>query len=60
MRGRGALSSSLCQLMVNRELENSLICLITSKGTVRAVGNPLSAVQIQTIYDWIAAGALDN
>lgn len=42
------------------EPETSLIYLMTSKGTMPVEGNPLSEAQVQTIYDWIAAGAPDN
>lgn len=40
--------------------ESSPIYLMTSKGTMPVTGSPLSETQIQTIYDWIAAGAPDN
>ena len=47
-------------IIIPEEPEASLIYLMTSIGTMPAVGNPLSETQVQTIYDWIAAGAPDN
>lgn len=52
--------SSYLPILIPGEPENSLLYLMTSKGTMPAVGYPLNAVQVQTIYDWIAAGAPEN
>ncbi len=40
--------------------ESSPLYLTTSKATMPADGQPLNQTQVQTIYDWIEAGAPDN
>ena len=40
--------------------EASPLYLMISKGTMPANGQPLNQAQVQIIFNWIAAGALDN